>query len=310
MKVCPMCDSSNYKIVMKFDQIWKQHTACELVVCGHCRHFFSLISEDINVQKLYSGGQYTVLDSRNSLFDKLFSIDDMRIIRQLSKLVLLEKKILDFGCGKGRFLHAARTQGWKTKGIETATARAEFGINEYQLDISMYNYDSGLIADGPFNVITIFHVIEHLTNPKKLLGNLIKDNLEKNGLLVIEVPLFGSLQAKIAKKQWIHLDPPRHISHFTKSNLTKLINDLGLQPIRYEYCSIHNGILGMVQSIMSFFGYRKNIIFELKFNRTIPLMLLLIAVIPVASLLELAAVFFKNGGIVRVYCRRITTDKL
>jgi hypothetical protein len=62
-------------------------------------------------------------------------------------------------------------------------------------------------------------------------------------------------------------------------------------------------MLGMVQSLMSLFGYRKMIISELKFRRTKRLMIAVCAVLPFALLLECTAVLFKRGGVIRVYCK-------
>jgi len=121
--------------------------------------------------------------------------------------------------------------------------------------------------------------------------------------VVIEVPLFESLQSKIAGKYWLHLDPPLHISHFTKSVLLNFLDELNLKPIKFQYFSIHLGMLGMVQSLMSLFGYRKMIISELKFRRTKRLMVAVCSVLPVALLLESVAVLLKRGGVFRVYCK-------
>ena len=118
-----------------------------------------------------------------------------------------------------------------------------------------------------------------------------------------------SLQSKIAGKRWIHLDPPLHISHFTKSSLLKLLGDLNLKPLKYEYFSIHLGILGMVQSILCLIGYNRKIISDLKFRRTKRLIISILLVLPLAIFLELLAVIFNKGGVVRVYCKSFTEHR-
>ena len=143
-----------------------------------------------------------------------------------------------------------------------------------------------------------------MQNPKSLLKELIENNLSNNGYLVIEVPLFDSLQSQLSGKHWMHLDPPLHISHFTKKSLYKLLHNLNLKPIKYRYHSIHLGILGMVQSILSLFGYKRNLIDQLKFNRRIPLSILIILVLPFAFIIELLAVLCNRGGIIRVFCKK------
>ena len=299
---CPLCDADRNNEMKYYEKIGSPKLNCSIVCCNSCGHNFSTFSHNINIEELYSGGHYKLIDNRGTLFDKIISIDDKFIIRQLSKLKMSGKKLLDFGCGKGQFIYRASKYGWKVKGIETAKERAEFGKIIYGLDISSSEYQTGLIEGGPFNIITFFHVIEHLFKPKDLLSEVIKSNLTRDGYIVIEVPLFESLQSKMAGKRWLHLDPPLHISHFKKNTLLKLLSELGLEPVKYQYFSIHSGILGMVQSVMSLFGYKKMIISELKFRRTKRLMIFICAVLPVALFLECTAILFKKGGILRVYC--------
>lgn len=302
--VCPLCGSSKYLVQELYKTIGVPAHKCRIVCCNDCSHTYTEVLGDIDYDKLYAEGNYEIIDTRGSFFDKLLSIDYSIILRQLLKLNIVNMTILDFGCGKGQFLHRAQMCGCKVKGVETAKNRAEFGRNKYDLDIISDEYISGQIDGSPFDVITLFHVLEHLPNPKKLLSELIENNLTPNGYLIIEVPLFNSTQSKIGGKRWIHLDPPLHISHFTKHTLSNLISELKLNPIRYEYFSIHLGILGMVQSIMCFCGYKKMIIHELKFNRTIKLMMVIILLLPIACFLEVLSVILNRGGVVRVYCQR------
>lgn len=304
-KKCPLCGSTKYKIVEQYGEIDSTAYDCRIVCCNSCNHYFTEIASDIDIKALYSSGQYTVIDTRESLIDKILFFDDLLIIKKLSLLNVSERTLLDFGCGKGRFIKNASKYSWKVKGIETAKERADFGINEYGLSISTSEYKTGLIESGPFNVITMFHVLEHLSNPKELISELIENNLTQNGFIVIEVPLFGSLQSRIAKNRWLHLDPPHHLSHFTKTKLFGLLDELKLRPVMYEYLSIHLGMLGMVQSFMNFFGYNKMIISELKFRRTKRLIFLVLLTLPAAFFFEILASLSKNGGVIRVYCKRI-----
>lgn len=306
---CPLCNSNKYMAVKGYKQIGPSQYKSRLVYCCFCGHYFLNFISSFDLNKLYNEGAYKIIDTRGSIYDKVISFDDKSILRQLHKLKIKEKTLLDFGCGKGQFIYRASKYGWKVKGIETARNRAEFGKNKYGLDIRTSEYRSGLVNDTPFNVITLFHVLEHLPRPKELLKELLDNNLVQDGYLVIEVPLFKSLQSKIAGKRWIHLDPPLHISHFTKSSLLKLLRELNYNPIKYEYFSIHLGILGMVQSIMSLFGYKKMIISELKFKKSKRLIISILLVLPFAFILEFLATICRKGGIIRVYCKKKVLSK-
>jgi len=300
---CPLCGSDKSIVIEQYGIIGSAQYGCKLARCSACGHYFTQIGQDVNFEQLYNEGQYEIIDTRGSLFEKIVSFDDDVIIRQLSKLPLSQKTLLDFGCGKGQFMHRALKYGWRVQGVETGKKRADFGKKIYGLNISTSEYETGLVNGGPFNVITLFHVLEHLRNPTILLNELVRNNLTPQGYVVIEVPLFESLQSKIAGKWWVHLDPPLHISHFTKGALVKLLDDLGLKPVKFGSFSIRLGVLGMVQALMSVFGYRKMIISELKFSRTRRLIFSILLVLPLAIILEFLAVLFNKGGVIRVYCK-------
>jgi len=147
----------------------------------------------------------------------------------------------------------------------------------------------------------MFHVLEHLQDPSELLNNLVMSNLKPGGLLIAEVPNFGGWQSKWAGNRWLHLDVPRHLSHFTDESLERIINKAGCKVIKKEYYSIHLGIVGMVQSIFTWFGYKGFLIADLKENKNWVLPAKVLITLPLAILLESLAVIFKKGGIIRFY---------
>lgn len=298
---CPLCGSERHTV------LYQHRTAaapgsCAMARCDACGHRYTRIPQEIDLGRLYAEGNYELIDTRGSLFDRILSWDDGMILRRLARVAAPGGKLLDFGCGKGQFLHRASLRGWRGKGVETAVRRAEFGRKVYGLEISTDEYQAGPVPGGPFDVVTLFHVLEHLPDPAGLVKRLVEGNLAPGGCLVVEVPLLESLQSRIAGRRWMHLDPPLHVSHFTKRSLERMLLALGLRPVKREYLSLHVGVLGMVQSLMSLFGYDKAIIAELKTRRTKGLLASLLAVLPFAVFLELLAVLFRRGGVIRVYC--------
>ena len=301
---CPLCSNSEYTSNNSYMTLGSEDLNCSIVCCNSCLHFFTIMKDTIDIDKLYGQGAYKLLNTKGSFVDKVLKIENRFIINQLSKIKKSGRKLLDFGCGKGQFLDEASQNKWEVLGVETAEDRANFAREEYNLEVNSEKYAGGVLGNGPFDVITLFHVLEHLDKPKVLLRELCNKNLKDDGYLVIEVPLFDSLQSKLSGNSWIHLDPPLHISHFTKSSLVTLLNELNYTPKKFEYFSIHLGILGMTQAIMSLFGYKKMLISELKFRRTKLLMLSVILILPFSSCLEVLAVLLKKGGVIRVYSKK------
>jgi len=282
-----------------------------MIRCQDCGHFFTQTLGTTDLGELYENEQYELVDTRRSMFGRLISFDVESVLRQLERIKPRQNgmSILDFGCGKGVFLHLAKERGWCATGIETAPKRAEFAQKSYGLNVITHEYSGGAIPGGPFDVITLFHVLEHLPNPREIVQNLVDNNLTANGVLVLEVPRFDSLQSMIAGRTWIHLDPPRHLSHFSTAALSQLVSDLGFRTVANGQFSIHNGLLGMVQGILSRLGYRKMLIEELKIRRSPTLLLAVLAVMPFAMALELLAIAVGRGGLIRLYCARAAKSR-
>ena len=307
---CPLCLSTDYRVNRFFSNPEANIQICN---CNECDHCFTLIESETDSSSLYSDEVYAIVDNRNSIFDRIQTLEYSKVIRSIDKLLSSveshERKMLDFGSGKGKFLSLAK-HGYAVKGIETSISRANFAREAYGLDISTDLYISGKINEGNFSAIVLFHVLEHLPKPTDLLNNLITDNLQKNGVLVLEVPNISSWQAKLAGKNWMHLDIPRHLSHFTKEKIFNISEACGLKVVKTSYFSLHLGIIGSLRAFMGLFGYKSNIIFDLKnfkkhgLSKRVGLLISVGLIIPIATLIELVACAFKSGGIVRVYCMK------
>jgi SAM-dependent methyltransferase len=137
-------------------------------------------------------------------------------------------RILDVGCGDGKFLWALDHEKWDRSGVELSaetvslvTARIP-SLHMIQGDI----YSSRLKRES-FDVVTFWHVLEHLPDPA---GNLRRawELLSPDGWLLISLPRFDSLQAGIFGRYWYPLDDvPRHLYHFSLESLDRLLREAG-----------------------------------------------------------------------------------
>ncbi|RYG46104.1 MAG: class I SAM-dependent methyltransferase [Chitinophagaceae bacterium] len=215
-----------------------------------------------------------------------------------------EKRLLDFGSGKGVFLSFARDAGYSVVGVETSGPRAKYAKEIFGLEVNSDFYTRGKIFETSFPVVTMFHVLEHIPDAKSLLGNLLSENLEANGVAVIEVPNFSSWQAKWARERWLHIDLPRHVSHFTEDALTHLTDSIGYKIVKKETFSLHLGIIGMTQTVMSWFGYKGFLIGDLKEKKSKGLLAAIAVCFPFAFLLEWFSGLAGRGGVLRFYLKR------
>ena len=298
---CPICASSESTLYYTINNGGKTFTVEK---CRQCSHYHTRFAFAVDSEKLYNDEVYQIVDNRESLYSQIMDHEYSMVLKYIGRSFPKGSRLLDFGSGKGVFLNLARKAGYESLGVETAGARADFAEQKYGLQIIRDMYESGPVSNQPFDVITLFHVLEHLPQPKQLIRNLIRDNLKAGGMLIMEVPNLSSVQSRIAGNKWMHLDIPRHLSHFSKVRMEEFCAELGLQIVRTEYFSWHLGVLGMCHSILSDFGYKGNIIRDLKhYNKK--LLFGLLPVLPLAIVAEAVASFFKRGGVIRVYCRRL-----
>lgn len=158
------------------------------------------------------------------LYDYLRQIN-LRWKRRLLSRFCARGALLDVGCGTGEFLAFMRASGWQVRGLERDPAAADWGRRNFQLDIETGSVQD-LKAGSPSDVITLWHVLEHLYSPKAALLHL-RDQLTEGGQLIIAAPHIESFDARVYGSDWIALDVPRHVNHFTLPALQRLAETCG-----------------------------------------------------------------------------------
>lgn len=163
-------------------------------------------------------------DSKRNWFEKLYhfvkSIALKRKLKLIDSFQVSDKKLLDVGCGTGDFLKVAKDNGWDVAGIEpNDSARTIANIKANQ---AVFNIDHLLqFEPNSFDVITLWHVLEHLPQLENHFS-ILESLLKPDGRLVIAVPNFKSHDAKYYKSFWAAYDVPRHLWHFSQTAISKL----------------------------------------------------------------------------------------
>lgn len=154
------------------------------------------------------------------------------------------RSLLDFGCGEGDFLRAARTQGWDGRGVERDRPSA---VSD---DLTVVASLGELDAGKPFDCATFWHVLEHLDDPVGTLTEL-RSHLAPDGLVLAAVPNFGSWQARVTGASWLHLDLPRHLFHFTAASITKMFEASGFRVDNISFGEWEYDVIGWSQSLLN-----------------------------------------------------------
>ena len=171
-----------------------------------------------NLESYYDHPDYISHDDSNdTFFGKIYRIAKSFNIRWKFKSVCNAHKrassILDVGCGTGSFLYFAKNAGMQIRGVElNPKART---IAKDKLNTSVLSNISQLGQEEKFDIITLWHVLEHLENFESVILKL-REHLNPGGLLVIAVPNFNSRDASYYKEYWAAFDVPRHLFHFSR----------------------------------------------------------------------------------------------
>ncbi len=187
-----------------------------------------------DLAKYYESSAYiSHTDSKKSLTDKLYQIVKSYALKSKLKLIdsfqTEEKNILDVGCGTGEFLLTCKKGGWNVIGVEPNLNARELAISKLNKnDSSIILSDINEITAQQFDVITLWHVLEHVPNLTKYISKL-KSLLKPNGVLLIAVPNYKSFDALYYKNYWAAFDVPRHLWHFSKTSIEKLFSKENLK---------------------------------------------------------------------------------
>lgn len=142
-------------------------------------------------------------------------------------------RMLDVGCSTGARMSEMKALGWNVSGIEFSEEVAAVAKRDHS-DIYIGDILDAPFPEGAFDLVTCFHVLEHVTRPRDVLARMVRW-LAPDGTLVIELPNAGGLGAKYFGTHWFLLDLPRHFHHFTPQTLTKMADLAGGRVVRIEH---------------------------------------------------------------------------
>ena len=199
--------------------------------------------------------------------------------------------MLDIGSGKGHFLAAARDDGWDVMGIDLSPEAVSYARARYRIDVRVGDIAEVDLAER-FDVLTLWHVLEHLPRPGETLVRC-HSLLRPGGRLVVSVPNGASLQARLSRANWLHLDLPRHIFHFDARSLATLLARHGFEVERKDTYYPEMEIVGLIQSLLNATGGQRDIVYRfLKRDRTVTSRARVLVALGLGTLLAPAAVMW------------------
>jgi SAM-dependent methyltransferase len=126
-------------------------------------------------------------------------------------------RLLDIGCGDGGFLVEMRRGGWAVEGIDVDPVAARLA-RDRGLDVREGMFPGLELESARFDAVTLSHVLEHLHDPVAALREIDRI-LKPGGTLYIATPNLRSSGHRRFGRDWLHLDPPRHLTIFDAETL-------------------------------------------------------------------------------------------
>ncbi len=226
---CPVCNSSNIFSKISAIDYTVSKESFEIWHCGDCSGRFTQKVPSIeDIGQYYQSENYISHTATNKGVVNWLYLR-VRQYTLLAKKKLIERvtginkgSLLDIGAGTGTFVHYMLSNGWSVEGLEPDKGAIKRAADTYRIQLKSSDELFG-IADNSFDVITLWHVLEHVHDLHTYIRE-IKRICKANGKIFIAVPNYTSYDATHYQQFWAAYDVPRHLYHFSPQSMEKLLH--------------------------------------------------------------------------------------
>jgi len=233
LPACPVCGSGDLHNHIRCRDYTVSKEYFQLVRCDKCHLVFTNPRPGAEaIGHFYKAEAYVShSDTTQTLIYKLYHMVRKRTLR--AKLQLISRlndnktgNMLDVGCGTGYFLKTCKEAGWQVNGIEVNEQARKAAIEKAGdcIHDSLFKEN----RKGHFNIITLWHVLEHLHQLNETMEKL-KGLIDDKGRIIIAVPNRDSIDSERYGEYWDAYDVPRHLYHFNKSSIKALVEKHGME---------------------------------------------------------------------------------
>jgi 2-polyprenyl-3-methyl-5-hydroxy-6-metoxy-1,4-benzoquinol methylase len=234
---CPVCKQDQFRQFLSCIDYTVSRETFTVVQCDACGFRFTNPRPDGNeIGKYYQAVDYiSHSDTNKGIVNKLYRAvrnytigKKVTLINKLTQNLKPEtRNLLDIGCGTAEFLHASKQNGWNITGIEPSEVARKNAEQKYHIT-PLPQEKLFELNEKKFNVVTLWHVLEHVHELDKTIQQINKILLD-DGVLIVAVPNCNSWDAKKYGAYWAAWDVPRHLYHFTETDIKKLFGRSGFK---------------------------------------------------------------------------------
>ena len=157
-------------------------------------------------------------------------------------------RMLDVGCGSGTILGLMKQRGFDVVGVDFSAEASRIAETQNGVKVLVGSLKDAGFADASFDVVTLFHVLEHVTNPRDVLSEAHRV-LKPSGRLVLQVPNIDSWQFRLFGVKWYGLDIPRHVIDYSRQSICRLLDESDFTPSRIRNFNLRDNAPALASSL-------------------------------------------------------------
>ncbi len=234
---CPWCGSEKAQISLWLRDEFLTKEDFHICECLNCGLLYTMPRPDKDkIGDYYKSEEYySHQENKKGFIPKVYERvkkTNLKHKYQLASKGINVGTLLDIGCGVGDFLHTAETHGWDCIGVEPSEDAKAIAQKRMKGKI-ISSEELETLSDGSFDLITMWHVLEHVDDLKWQIAQLQR-LVKSSGRVVIALPNYKSYDGQYYKELWAAYDVPRHLNHFNRNTLAKMFKTSGLELIKMD----------------------------------------------------------------------------
>jgi SAM-dependent methyltransferase len=225
--------------------------------CGACRTLFldpPPSEEEIPAfypPRYWWTGSPSALKRLETIYRRLALRDHVSFIEQAAGRVPAERsssRLLDVGCGPGTLIGILKAKGYDVLGLDLSPQAAEIAAQENGVRVVVGTLDDARFPDASFGIVTLFHVLEHVIDPRAVLREVGRV-LRPHGRVVLQVPNIDSWQSRLLGQRWWGLHVPRHIVDYSAVSIRILLESTGFTVQRVRHFNQRDNAPALASSL-------------------------------------------------------------
>ena len=234
---CPWCGSENAQLHLKLKDLFLTQEPFKILECKECGLLFTTPRPNKDeIGRYYKSEEYySHQENKEGFIPKVY--EKVKSVNLKNKYGIATEgkekgKALDIGCGVGDFLHTMEQHGWDCTGVEPSEDAKVIAKKRIKGQL-LSSEEQENLPDSSFDLITMWHVLEHVDDIRWQIQQLHR-LCKPGGRIIIALPNYKSYDGQYYKAEWAAYDVPRHLNHFNKETLIKILEESGLRHVKTE----------------------------------------------------------------------------